>query len=60
LARDPGEHINRIRDEPAVASALESRLDALLEELDRPTRAHRTAPMDAETEERLQALGYLP
>jgi arylsulfatase A-like enzyme len=62
VARDPGEQYNRIRDEPALASALETDLSALLEGLGRSANGpHRPpGPKDAEFEENLRALGYVP
>jgi arylsulfatase A-like enzyme len=56
MQNDPSEATNRVADERARAEDLGSKLDAALK---RPTPAAAAAPtVDAETAERLRALGY--
>jgi arylsulfatase A-like enzyme/predicted Zn-dependent protease len=59
LEQDPQELRNLAEREPARADAMEAALDALLARVESDAAAAGPASIDPETEERLQALGYI-
>ncbi len=59
LAKDPHELVNVIAEQPRVAAKLSSELTALMESSGRHAVKAAANPISRETEESLQALGYL-
>jgi tetratricopeptide (TPR) repeat protein len=59
LAEDPGELHDLAAEQPERADALEQALEDLLERVTSEDAARGPSIMDPETEERLQALGYI-
>ncbi len=59
LAEDPGELHDLAAEQPERADALEQALEDLLERVTNEDAARGPSIMDRETEERLQALGYI-
>jgi len=59
LGRDPGETVNVVDRNPAVARDLKARLDRLIEETGRGAPEPQAANLDKETVARLAALGYI-
>jgi arylsulfatase A-like enzyme/Tfp pilus assembly protein PilF len=59
LSTDPDEQMNVFARYPAVANALEQKLDRLIAETSRDAPAPEAADLDKETVERLAALGYV-
>lgn len=60
LESDPGEHLNRIDDEPEIARGLQNDLSHQLTELgDSPVESHPVEEISEELREELEVLGYL-
>jgi tetratricopeptide (TPR) repeat protein len=59
LARDPGELRNLAAEQPERADELEQALEDLLGRVTSEDASRGPSPIDMETEERLQALGYI-
>jgi arylsulfatase A-like enzyme/Tfp pilus assembly protein PilF len=59
LQEDPRETVNLAERDPQRADAMQGALERLLASLGGAGAAHQPAAMDAETEEKLEALGYV-
>ncbi len=59
LSADPGEQVNLVDSQSDLAERMEGALESLLAEVSSDAATRGPQPVDAETAERLQALGYL-
>jgi arylsulfatase A-like enzyme/Tfp pilus assembly protein PilF len=59
LRQDPQETMNLAQSDPRRAEAMASALERLLAQLGTAAAVHRPSQMDAETAEKLEALGYV-